>query len=270
MALELQLDTLEGVDEGIKGLYVENDGKFTLDVNGGMPDVSTLEGTLTKVRDELKESKALAKAERDKFNGIDMETYNNALEASKKAEEERLKIEEQKLLDENNAEQVWENRSKKRDADWQKKIDAEVANTNKEHEINSVLKRRALQGEISIGLGDTFHEYGKRDAIRVASELFTLDDNGRAIMFETGLDGEKTVVIGKDGKTPFSPKEWALSDDVRSQNPHWFTATGGGTGLVQGATQSHGGSRTVTRAQYDAMQPQAQSKVIKDGFKIVD
>ena len=34
MALQFQLDNLEGLDESISKLYVEKDGKFTLDVTG--------------------------------------------------------------------------------------------------------------------------------------------------------------------------------------------------------------------------------------------
>ena len=34
MALQMNLDTLDGIDEGIAKLYTEKDGKFTLDVDG--------------------------------------------------------------------------------------------------------------------------------------------------------------------------------------------------------------------------------------------
>lgn len=34
MALQYQLDTLEGLDESISKLYIEKDGKFILDVSG--------------------------------------------------------------------------------------------------------------------------------------------------------------------------------------------------------------------------------------------
>jgi hypothetical protein len=34
MTLKMVVDTLDGLDDGIKSLYVEKDGKFTLDVDG--------------------------------------------------------------------------------------------------------------------------------------------------------------------------------------------------------------------------------------------
>lgn len=34
MALKYQLDSLDGLDDGVKALYTEVDGKFTLGVEG--------------------------------------------------------------------------------------------------------------------------------------------------------------------------------------------------------------------------------------------
>lgn len=272
MALELEesVDTLEGVDESLHSLYVEEGGKFIFKIPEKQ-DTSMLELTLKKERDIAKEAKSRLKEVEDKYKDVDLEVVAELRKKAEILEAERVKVEEQKLLDDNNADQVWANRTEKLNSEWQKKVDIETAKTAKEHEINTILKRRALQGEISLGIGDTFHEYGKRDAIRVASELFTLDDKGRAVMMEQGVDGSMTIVIGKDGKSPFSPKEWALSDDVRAQNPHWFNATGGGSGMVQGkAGATLGGARSITRSQYESMKPDVQAKAIRDGFKVVD
>lgn len=234
MALELQLETLEGVDEGLKGLYVENDGKFTLDVNGGIPDVTTLEGTLVKVRDELKASKAQAKEELDKFKDVDLDAIEEMRKKSEVLEADRVKAEEQKLLDENNAEQVWANRTDKLKTEFEKQLDAEKANTAKEQTVIKTLKQRALQGEIGLGINGIFHDHAQDDAISAAEKLFSLNDNGKAVM----IDVDGNVIIGKDGKTPFSPAEWAKSDDLRTTKPHWFLATGSGAGMTQGITPS--------------------------------
>jgi len=37
MALKYQLDSLDGLDDGVKALYTEVDGKFTLGVEGIPP-----------------------------------------------------------------------------------------------------------------------------------------------------------------------------------------------------------------------------------------
>ena len=45
MTLKLTVDTLDSVDEAVRGLYVEKDGKFTLNVEG-VEDVSSLKNSL--------------------------------------------------------------------------------------------------------------------------------------------------------------------------------------------------------------------------------
>jgi len=55
MALELNLDTLEGLEDNFKSLYVEKDGKFHLDVNG-IEDVSGLKSALEHERTNRKKA----------------------------------------------------------------------------------------------------------------------------------------------------------------------------------------------------------------------
>ena len=60
MALKLTLDTLDGVDETIKPLYVEHDGKFKLAVDG-LEDTSGLKSALEKERKARREAEQRAK-----------------------------------------------------------------------------------------------------------------------------------------------------------------------------------------------------------------
>ena len=267
MALEAFLDTLDGVDDAVKGLYVENDGKFALDVNGGIPDVATLESTLSKVREELKEKDKGWKEQKAQLDGMDMEKYREAIELAEKAEAERVAAEEQKLLDANNAEQVWAGRTGKLNSEWQSKLDAQAELTNNQIEINKKLKLRALEGELSMQLVgvDGMHDFGKRDALNYAIKQYTLADDGKAVM----LDSNGNAVIGKDGKTNFSFGEEARSAEFRDKNPHWYTASGGGSGLVQGQTGISHGSKTISRTEFLNLSPKAQSKATADGYKIV-
>jgi len=55
MALELNLDTLDGLDEGVKALYVKKGEKFVLDVNG-IEDVSGLKSALEHERTNRKKA----------------------------------------------------------------------------------------------------------------------------------------------------------------------------------------------------------------------
>ncbi|KVO86847.1 hypothetical protein WL21_06585 [Burkholderia ubonensis] len=76
------------------------------------------------------------------------------------------------------------------------------------------------------------HAHAVDDALFRGRHMFTLDENGHAV--QLGEDGQP--VLGKDGKTPFSPAEWL--DSMKETAPHWFpvhaSGSGGGSG-VRGA-----------------------------------
>ncbi|MCG8608945.1 MAG: hypothetical protein MI864_00275 [Pseudomonadales bacterium] len=61
MALQFEVDSLDGIDEGQKGLYIEHEGKFRLDVTGIDP-ADELKTALQKEREERKAEKARADA----------------------------------------------------------------------------------------------------------------------------------------------------------------------------------------------------------------
>jgi hypothetical protein len=61
MALKLTLDSLDGVDEGLKSLYTEHDGKFRLAVDG-LEDTSGLKSALEKERKARRDAEARAKS----------------------------------------------------------------------------------------------------------------------------------------------------------------------------------------------------------------
>lgn len=58
MGLQYQVDSLEGLDDGIKALYTEKDGKFVLGVDGlPQPQNADLDGLKAKVQELLNEKK---------------------------------------------------------------------------------------------------------------------------------------------------------------------------------------------------------------------
>lgn len=62
--LKFQLDTLEGVDEAVRALYTEKDGKFVLGIEG-LPQPEDVSGLKSKVEELLGEKKAAEKARKD-------------------------------------------------------------------------------------------------------------------------------------------------------------------------------------------------------------
>ncbi|MEO8641853.1 hypothetical protein [Pseudomonas sp.] len=64
MGLKYQLDTLDGLDDSAKTLYVEKDGKFVLGIEG-LPQPEDVSGLKAKVDELLGEKKAAEKARKD-------------------------------------------------------------------------------------------------------------------------------------------------------------------------------------------------------------
>jgi hypothetical protein len=62
--LKFQLDTLDGVEESVRALYTEKDGKFVLGIEG-LPQQEDVSGLKAKVDELLGEKKAAEKARKD-------------------------------------------------------------------------------------------------------------------------------------------------------------------------------------------------------------
>lgn len=81
MALKAVLPSLDGIDGQLHSLYAKGeDGSYYLDIEDIKPHPSTkpLANTLEKYKREIKQLQDLAK----KFEGVDIERYNELLEAS--------------------------------------------------------------------------------------------------------------------------------------------------------------------------------------------
>jgi hypothetical protein len=71
MGLKLIVDSLDGLDEGVKSLYAEKDGKFRLDVEG-VEDVTGLKSALEKERSARRD---LEKRMKTALSEDDLEEY---------------------------------------------------------------------------------------------------------------------------------------------------------------------------------------------------
>jgi hypothetical protein len=78
MKFKKVLDSLEGLDDAVKKLYVEKDGKFYLDVEGD--DYAELRETIEKERKAARDAQKLLK----KLEGVDPEKYQELLDAEEK------------------------------------------------------------------------------------------------------------------------------------------------------------------------------------------
>lgn len=81
------------------------------------------------------------------------------------------------------------------------------------------------------------------DVLLRGRQIFKLDSKANPVQYDE--DG-KTVILGKDSKTPFSPKEWLEGMKVKA--PHWFPASGSGGG-------AGGGGKGKTQADLSKLSP---------------
>lgn len=72
MALKKMLDSLEGLDDGIRSFYTEKNGKFILDVDGGFEDVSGLKTALERERENARKAERIASEYAKKFDGLEL------------------------------------------------------------------------------------------------------------------------------------------------------------------------------------------------------
>lgn len=86
--LKFQLDTLEGVDEAVRALYTEKDGKFVLGIEG-LPRPEDVSGLKAKVDELLGEKKAAEKKAREAEEAARLEREELARKSGNVEELER-------------------------------------------------------------------------------------------------------------------------------------------------------------------------------------
>jgi hypothetical protein len=74
-------------------------------------------------------------------------------------------------------------------------------------------------------------------------------------------------VLGKDGKTPFSPQEWM--EMQKELKPHWFLASNSGGGS-QSAHAGSGQGKTIKRSDFNNLPSHKQGEIARSGTKIID
>ncbi|OGB23345.1 MAG: hypothetical protein A3I66_01380 [Burkholderiales bacterium RIFCSPLOWO2_02_FULL_57_36] len=221
-ALPLTVDALDTVPEAHRALYVEKDGKFHLDITG-LEDTTNLKSALEKERKAARDADQARKDFERRFVGIDPDKHK-ALMSKFESQEEADLIAAGKM------DEVIAKRTEKRNAEADRLVKEAQTNTEKALERAKQYSQRVLDNHIRAAVSGLTHKGAIDDALLFARQIFTLDDNGDAVQ----LDKDGEVVLGKDGKTPFTPAEWIES--MKESKPHWFPAgnTGGGSGGDKG------------------------------------
>lgn len=261
IAPELDATALEKLPESQRSWYTEKDGKFVVDLaKVEIEDTGGLKTALAKERQAAKDAKEAAKIAVQEamkaYEGIDP-VKTRALLAKFDNEEEAALIASGKV------DEVIAKRMAKRDAELQRQLDAAKGETEVAKGTANKFRERVLDNHIRAAAAKAgLHAFAVEDALLRARSLFSLDDNGEAV--QLGSDG--TPVLGKDGKTAFTPAEWL--EAMKETAPHWFPASGSGGG-AGGSGGAGAGGKTIRREAFDALSPAERAKVVKT-HSIVD
>lgn len=251
MPLPLFVESLDKIPEALRGEYVEQDGKFRLNVDG-WEDTTGLKNALASEKTRLRDAKA--KLSRWEALGKTDEEISTLL--AKQAEQEAELAKKNGNFDALLAQH-------------KKTWDEEKSSLISERDAARVSERSAVI-ETSVTTALTKAKVTKEGLDLLPERL------GRRINFET-VDGKRVIsIMQADGKTPMAgtgPEGLATFDDLVKEAvkswPSLFEGSGGGGGSnPKGAGGS--GAKSITRKEFFALTPQEQGAKMKAGFTVID
>ncbi|MEM9992839.1 MAG: hypothetical protein AAGE79_01695 [Acinetobacter pittii] len=193
---EVKAAIQKAVDEQVQGLKTKNSELITKN--------SELKTELGDLKQQLE--------------GVDLGAIKELLTKASMDEETRL-------IAEGKVEEVIQKRTEKMREQHDKLLNAEKERADKAEAYANKFKQSVVQSQIvQAALELEALPEATADIAFLAQSKFVLDENGKAVAVDT--QGE--VIIGKDGKTALSPKEWV--ETLREQKPYfWPKANGTGS-----------------------------------------
>ncbi len=238
MALKaiLTQEAFDALDEAVRALYSKQGESYVLDLDGidDHPGVGELKRAHERAKEATTEAKALAeKLAEDikKFEGIDPEK-------ARVAADELQKLEDKKLLDDGQVEEVIAQRTERMRTDLQKQIDVGTEALAAKNVENMALQGTLEEVQIHTAIRDAATVAGVQDGaiddiISRAKPIWGLVD---------GAPYPKDLAKGDDGKVPLYGKSGAVMtiaewvEALGESAPHLFNpskgagAPGGGGG----------------------------------------
>lgn len=211
MALKFVVDSLDGVDESVQGLYSKHtDGKYYLEVEGAVA-----KSKLDEFRNNNINLKQQIDELTDKYGNIDVDKYKELME--KAAQDDGKKRIPMEKLDE-----IVNERTQKMKEEYENQIGQlkDVVSSQSGQLDNLLIDGAVRQAAAEAKVRNAAIE----DVILRAKQTFKVVD-GQAIAH----DSKGAIVYGKDGSTPLSTNEWL--GGLKKNASHLFeTSTGGGAG----------------------------------------
>ena len=220
--LKAYVKSLDDVPQDWHSLYIQEDDGYVLDVEDRdfKAKVSEFRDNNIALRRELDKSKehekelATLRKQVQRFKGIDPE---KAAEAMKKIQA----VEEQKMIDAGQIDEIVQQRTERMRADLEEKNQTAEARAKKFEQLYR-------SNVIDNGLQQAINQVGRvrsgamTFALKHGHDVWTVDEEGRPV--PQGKDGQ--VLYGKDGKQAITMQEWAQSLMVEA--PYLFEDSAGG------------------------------------------
>lgn len=200
MPLKYLIDSLDGLDDGVKALYTEKDGKFQLAIDG-LPDVS---GLKTKVDELLAEKKAEKKR------------ADEAAAAAQAAAEEAAR----KGGDVEALENSWKEKFAKREKEWSDQLAA------RDSSINGM-----LIDNVAVKLANEIAVQGSADLLipHIKGRLAAEQREGQFVTVIRDKDGKPSAASLDDLKNEFATNP-AFAPVIVGSKATGGGANGGGKG----------------------------------------
>mgnify|MGYP003519805469 FL=1 len=230
MALKLTVDSLDGLDDGVKTLYKEDNGKFRLDLDG-YEDTTGLKAQRDALLNEKKEAQRKAK---------------EAEEAAKAAAEEAAR----KSGDVSALEKS-----------WQEKLAATESNYKNLNESLTKQIHGLTVGQTATKLAAELAISGSADVLlpHIQSRLTVEIKDGAPSVRVLDLQGKPTAMTVDELKQEFISNK-AFAPLIAASK-----ATGGGASGSGGG----GAAKTMKRDQFETMNPVQKMDFIKSGGKLI-
>lgn len=211
MALKFVLDSIDDLDDSLKGLYSKHtDGKYYLDVDGAVAKnkVDEFRDNNIRLKQDLEEMV-------DKFGNVDLDKYKAFLD--KEANDDGKKRITMEKVDEIVAE-----RTTAMKAEHVTQLDA-LKTTN--GALNGQLNGLLIDGTIRTAAVEAkIASTALDDVILRAKQTFKVVE-GKAVAH----DDKGQIIYGKNGTDPLSTSEWI--GGLKTSAPHLFEISkGGGAG----------------------------------------
>lgn len=261
MSLDLFVDSLDNVTEGLRGEYVQqSDGKYKLNILG-LEDTTGLKKnnqTLVQEKRQLQEKLKL-------YDGLDPEKAKVAMSRLSELEAMESQMKEKKLLEEGKVEEIIQARLSNMKSEHDSQLKTLNSNVTTLTQENTMLRSRLSSEVIQNGLTKAVNSVGQPriealvDIINRGQMVFQLDEQGMPVP----KDAKGVTIFGTNGNDPMTMEEWAAT--LLKTAPHLFLESKGGGAKGSGMTGADG--RRYSAEELERMPPEQKMNLGRNAAK---